>query len=201
MMNKVKLKQLGAKIKDLRESLGATERLTQEAFGRLFKVSRTQVNAWENGKEPPSKDKLIALGNRAAYPRNLWFWEQAGLDPTAIQREIRRTLAEGRGESALAAVTRIRRIGTAELLHIVCQEEENPKIETVDSIPFPSLFIPHPDSTFCIQATDKLNGSLISAGDLALVQLAPDERRPHVTDKLPSLGLRYLLNCFVAVFL
>src|ERR1035437_984997 len=104
--------ELGNRIKDFRLSQG----FSQERFGKELGVSRPQVSAWENGKESPSNERLLDLGNRAPYPENLWFWTRAGLDPKKIDNAIRASLTERLKAPALAELVHIPRWDAASLL-------------------------------------------------------------------------------------
>jgi hypothetical protein len=50
---------------------------------------------------------------------------------------------------------------------------ETDELEPVDSIPLPSLFVPEPASTICVQVPEWARGPLLFAGDLALIRRTP----------------------------
>jgi transcriptional regulator with XRE-family HTH domain len=180
MITKMRHNELGIKIKDLRASLGL---LTQEAFGKRLGAKRSQVSAWEAGKEEPSNEKLIALANLAAYPIQLWFWERAGVDTSKLTENIRLGLSQAKGERALGEVTLIRRMDATALLQEAANKGGALEEPVTDSVPFASLYLPSPATTVCIQVTGRAGGALLRAGDLALVQRAA-EPAPHLLNGL-----------------
>ena len=179
-------KELGQRIRDVRKSQNLDEPPTQEAFAKKLGAARSQVSAWEAGRQRPSKEKLIALGNLATYPHNLRFWEEAGVAPAAFEAAIRRTLQQRRSEPALAEATPIARLDASALLRRLNPKEEIVEADPVDTVPFPSLFVPDRASTVCVEVTKRTKGPLLFGGDLALVQLS----------ELPLIKLR---NRLVAV--
>jgi transcriptional regulator with XRE-family HTH domain len=191
---------LGKKIKGLRECLYPDTPLTQEAFGKRLGVTRSQVSAWESGKESPSNEKLVALGNMAPPIHRIWFYEQAGVDTESLRDDIRRSLVTRRGEPALKEVARIPKLDAAALSKRINGAGEIGNLEATDLVPFPALFIAEPASTICIQATDRVAGAPLRAGDIALVRLLLDNRDSQTREELPFQGLALLLDRLVAVF-
>jgi transcriptional regulator with XRE-family HTH domain len=196
MSAKVQHNELGKKIKGLRDSLGAS---TQEAFAAQLGVKRSQVSAWEHGKEEPSKEKLIALGNLSEYPLQLWFWERAGVATQKLQDHVRRQMIQKRNDPALANVTSIRRMDVVALLRSAAGEDEESETGSPDLVPFPSLFISKPASTICIQAPDRPAGTPDLAGNLVLVELARKGRDERAREGAPFAAYGLPLDRLAAV--
>jgi transcriptional regulator with XRE-family HTH domain len=180
--------EFAKKINELRAFLGDKDPLTQEALGKRVGVTRSQISSWEAGREYPSAEKLIALGHQASgHPLRLWFWEKAGLKVAEIEEEIRAKMIAGRSETALSETVSIKRMDSTTLLREVRNLGPTAEADLSNSVRFPSLFVPEPALTRCIQLTDLFAGSGFSAGDVALIQLARG-------------SLLNLLNRSVAVF-
>jgi transcriptional regulator with XRE-family HTH domain len=54
--------------------------LTQAEFAKCFGVTQSMISAWEAGRDVPSAEIWIKLGELSGYPDCYWFWQQAGLD-------------------------------------------------------------------------------------------------------------------------
>ena len=186
MNNKKPFEELGQRIKDLRGSFDPDGPLTQEKFGEQLGVNRSQVSAWEAGKESPSNEKLVKLGNMASPPGRFWFYEQAGMDMQALEGDVRKRLASRRGEISLGEVIRVPRFDAPALLRRLGENEAGAQAEPADLIPFPSLFISDPASAICVRATPLMAGPQVQPDDLILI----DSTQRDLVD---------FLNCFVAV--
>jgi transcriptional regulator with XRE-family HTH domain len=160
-------------------------------------------NAPSSAEQSLSPEELLertqALENLAAYPDSLWFWELAGVNPRAVCESVRRKMAQ-EDPSDGGIVAHVPRLDSPALLRFVKCGGRDPKRFAVDFIPFPALFAPEAASVICVQATDRLAGAPLFAGDLSLVRLAQQEGDESGCDELPSLGFESLLNCLVAVF-
>jgi transcriptional regulator with XRE-family HTH domain len=58
--------------------------LGQGGLAHEIGVSPSRISEYRAGKRSPSSDVLWKLGKLAAFPQNLWFWEQAGLSKEDI---------------------------------------------------------------------------------------------------------------------
>lgn len=81
-------KEAGARIKALRGNA------TQAEFAKSFGVTQSMISAWEAGRDLPSAENWILLGELAGYPDCYWFYEQAGLDRQKLLAATERTLKE-----------------------------------------------------------------------------------------------------------
>jgi transcriptional regulator with XRE-family HTH domain len=60
---------IGQRIKAIRTSMGET----QEKIGQAIGVDRVAVSNWENGKDKPSLDNLLALASHAKLPASVFL--------------------------------------------------------------------------------------------------------------------------------
>lgn len=198
--------------------------LSRAEFSKEVGVSRAQLSMWEKGQENPTNQKLIVLGNLAhatllpdprplisleragaisklaEFPDSRWFWQRAGINLEAIEESIQQTRIE-RHPSAGGKVIEVPRLDAAALMQYVKRlGAVSPESLAADRIPFPALFISDPDSTICVQATDRVAGSPFRAGDLCLVRLSTAKRQEANAKDLPDRSFENLIDCSVAAF-
>lgn len=58
--------------------------LTQAGLADRVGVSPPTVSRWVQGKQEPTAESYIALGNLAHRPEGLYFWERAGMDTSGL---------------------------------------------------------------------------------------------------------------------
>src|SRR5579875_303203 len=77
------------RIRSLVRSLG----LTQAGLADRLGVSPATVSRWIQGKNEPTPEAYVALGNLEGLPNGIYFWERAGIDPSARpEGDFRRAL-------------------------------------------------------------------------------------------------------------
>ena len=59
-------------------------RLTQAALADRLGVSPATVSRWLAGKNEPTAETYVALGNLAGRPEGNYFWERAGIDTAEL---------------------------------------------------------------------------------------------------------------------
>lgn len=59
-------------------------KLTQAHLAERLGVSPATVSRWIQGRQEPTSESYIALGNLARQPGGVYFWERAGLDTSGI---------------------------------------------------------------------------------------------------------------------
>jgi SOS-response transcriptional repressor LexA len=59
-------------------------KLTQAGLADRLGVSPATVSRWIQGKNEPTAQTYVALGNLARPPDGLYFWERAGMDPSGL---------------------------------------------------------------------------------------------------------------------
>jgi transcriptional regulator with XRE-family HTH domain len=72
---KVSLPDWATKIKRLRRRVG----LSQTEFGSRLRYSAMTVSRWECGKQEPTAQGYIRLGQLCEGVESWWFWSRAGL--------------------------------------------------------------------------------------------------------------------------
>jgi phage repressor protein C with HTH and peptisase S24 domain len=60
-------------------------KLTQAGLAARLGVSPPTVSRWTQGRQEPTAESYIALGNLAQRPGGVYFWERAGLDTSGLQ--------------------------------------------------------------------------------------------------------------------
>ena len=177
------------RIKDLRAFLD----IPQEEFATKVGSHRPKVYAWETGRELPSAERLIQIGDLAevaigmGLPKNAtpeqeelfeqitltpdsrWFWEKAGLNVELIQNWAKRELASQSGGASAGNISYIERISPEELVARHWPSQKPDALGTEELLPFPSLFLPASGRTFCTQASGRVSGVSFGAGDLVLI--------------------------------
>jgi transcriptional regulator with XRE-family HTH domain len=187
--------ELGQKIKDLRAFLGGNIPITQTAFGVRLRVSRSRICSWEAGKEKPAANKLIALARLSPGPESLYFWQQAGVDPSEIENGLRLKMLRSGERVALREVVDVRKLNARALLRTEISDDEA-AVEVESFIPFPRAFVPDPTSTFSIQATGSA-GSGFSGGDLVLVRRTRSTGAPPLNHFVAVLSEELYLNRYL----
>jgi transcriptional regulator with XRE-family HTH domain len=93
---KKKAKTMRMKVDDARRITALRNRfaITQARLAEILGVTQPMVSSWEAGRETPSAESWIKLGNLSPWPDSLWFWEQAGLKPSALAATAEKALRE-----------------------------------------------------------------------------------------------------------
>jgi transcriptional regulator with XRE-family HTH domain len=60
-------------------------KLTQAGLAERLGVSPPTVSRWIQGRQEPTAESYIALGNLAGRPDGVYFWERAGMDTSGLQ--------------------------------------------------------------------------------------------------------------------
>src|ERR1700752_429447 len=69
-------------------------KLTQAGLAERLGVSPATVSRWLAGKNEPTAETYVALGNLAGRPEGNYFWERAGIDPSDLpDAGLRQTLS------------------------------------------------------------------------------------------------------------
>ena len=147
----------GDRIKRLREE---TLRENQAQFAQRLGVDQARISQYESGKLVPTAEVYVTLGNLAAYPESLWFWEQIGINRAMISSKADEILKE-RVQVPLADRT----------------PEGIEKTQIV--VPLPERFVPNPDSTICLVLDKKSAGLVFDEGDVVVLEPASDPQGPQ----------------------
>jgi transcriptional regulator with XRE-family HTH domain len=162
--------QLGKNIAKLRATLG----LNKEAFARELHVSSVAVMYWEKGRSPSADTyiKLAKLAEEKEPALAAWFWEQAGLDKSALRaivpviaQSIKKYLGQiGRGETV--PVPPMQRVLTG-----------MEGADSLPSLPFPASLIPRPLTTEYALVSDPVMQPLFELGDVLLIDTSETDLR------------------------
>jgi transcriptional regulator with XRE-family HTH domain len=69
-------------------------KLTQPGLAERLGVSPATVSRWLAGKNEPTAETYVALGNLAGRPDGAYFWERAGIDTSELpDPSLRQTLS------------------------------------------------------------------------------------------------------------
>jgi transcriptional regulator with XRE-family HTH domain len=155
--------QFGERIKSVRTA----RNLSQVEFADRLGVSQATVSAWESEDHPPSPEAYGQLGNLAPYPDNLWFWQEAGLDPQKMLSAAEQTLKERvKDRTALPdpnAVVEIQRF------RLTGQGRE----KTGPALLIAAERVPNPLSTVCLVLDDKTAELCFAPGDIVALDVSP----------------------------
>lgn len=117
---------------------------TQAEFARGIGVTQPMVSAWEAGRDTPSAEIWIKLGELAGYPDCYWFYERAGLDRQKLLAATEKTLKEQIKdadspllEGQIILVPRVRSLQSLEPAGL--------------PLPMPAQAVPNALSTRCIE--------------------------------------------------
>lgn len=58
--------------------------LSQAGLAERLGVSPPTVSRWLHGRQEPTAESYVALGNLARAPEGIYFWERAGMDTTGL---------------------------------------------------------------------------------------------------------------------
>src|SRR5215469_4633986 len=67
----------------IRKLLGDLK-LSQAGLAERLGISAPTVSRWLQGRQEPTAESYIALGNLATPPDGIYFWERAGIDSTGL---------------------------------------------------------------------------------------------------------------------
>lgn len=59
-------------------------KLTQAGLAERLGVSPPTVSRWVSGRQEPTAESYVALGNLARPPTGVYFWERAGIDASGL---------------------------------------------------------------------------------------------------------------------
>lgn len=79
-MQKAQNPEWAGRIRRLLDELQVSQAILAERIG----VSPATVSRWVQGRQEPTAEAYISLGNLAPPPHGVYFWERAGLDPAAL---------------------------------------------------------------------------------------------------------------------
>jgi transcriptional regulator with XRE-family HTH domain len=158
-----KSSESGKQIRELRDELG----LKQVEFAERLGVTQATISSWEAGDEDraPSAEAYIHLALLASYPKSLWFWKQAGIDPEAIVSVADKILKERGAPAKVGEAVRRPRYRMIDR----GREEAGPLLI------LPGEFILNPGSTVCFVLDGKSASFVFAPGDIVVVDASDVE--------------------------
>ncbi|HWB31882.1 MAG TPA: S24 family peptidase [Acidobacteriaceae bacterium] len=88
-------------------------KMSQAGLAERLGVSPATVSRWIKGKNEPTAETYVALGNLARKPLGLYFWERAGMDvsdlPEATFRKMMASLRVNLREIKIVSAQRVSR--------------------------------------------------------------------------------------------
>ncbi len=162
--------QLGRNIAKLRATLG----LNKEAFARELGASSVAVMYWEKGRSPSADTyiKLAKLAEEKLPALTAWFWEQIGLDKSAlraivpvIDKSIKQYLGQiGRGET----------VPVPPMQKVLTGKED---AGSLPPLPFPASLVPRPLTTEYALVSDPVMRPLFEVGDVLFIDTSETDLR------------------------
>ncbi len=185
-------------------------KLTQAGLAERLGVSPATVSRWLAGKNEPTAETYVALGNLAGRPNGNYFWERAGIDTselpdTSLQQalsSIRVSLQdfnlianrkvsqhlEGRGNAVAIPLMNVTAFGDRVPPH------ENIRISQAkveDVLLAPLSWCPHPENMISIHVAGDSMSPTIQSGSILFVDLSATERE-QLNEKLVVVAHRDL---------
>jgi len=150
----------GERLKQLRPKLAPK----QAELAKVLEVDQSLISAWEGGKDKPSPQMWLKLGNLAARKGlstdALWCFEKAGAERDAlplVTREIlRERVASGEQEE-------IRFIKPTSKI------DQDAATSPPVQLQFPASMIPNPQETRYVRVSDRFLAPLFEPGDTLVI--------------------------------
>jgi transcriptional regulator with XRE-family HTH domain len=195
---------------DLIRQLLAELKMSQAGLAERLGVSPATVSRWIKGKNEPTAETYIALGNLARKPLGLSFWEHAGMDVSDLpETTFRKPMSSmrvdlqslkviaGRGVSRKVAGK-----GTAVAIPLLAvsaygdrvppkQSVSLSQIEMEDVLLAPLSWCPHPENMIAMHMSGDSMMPLVVPGSVIFVDTAARDR-PALIQKLTLVAHRKL---------
>jgi phage repressor protein C with HTH and peptisase S24 domain len=184
--------------------------LTQAALAERLGVSPATVSRWLAGKNEPTAETYVALGNLAGRPDGDYFWERAGIDtselPETSMRQalssIRVTLENFNLITSKKVSQHIEGSGNAvavPLMNVTAYGDPIPPTEDVrlsqarmeDVLLAPLSWCPHPEHIISIHTAGDSMYPTIPSGSILFVDTASTDRET-LNEKLVVVAHRDL---------
>ncbi|MGC1423348.1 MAG: LexA family transcriptional regulator [Terracidiphilus sp.] len=184
--------------------------LTQAGLAQRLGVSPATVSRWLAGKNEPTAETYVALGNLAGRPDGTYFWERAGIDTSELPDPgLRQTISSiqatlddfnlitskkvsqhlaGRGNAVAIPLMNVTAFGDRIPPH------ENVRLSQAnveDVLLAPLSWCPHPENMISMHVAGDSMYPTISSGSILFVDTAATDRS-HLNQKLVVVGHRDL---------
>ena len=148
------------RLEKLREKLG----LSQAALARKLNVSAMAPSRWERGVHEPPSSIYLELGKMAG-PRDCWyFWQQAGLKKSDIDKVCK--AAEQKSDFFVSAAPGLE-INGQKLVVVPVYEMDccsPPRKTSKEFVAVPESWVPNPKATYCVKMVGDFMSPMLSAG-------------------------------------
>jgi len=163
-------------------------KLTQAALSGRLGVSPPTVSRWIQGRQEPTAESYIALGNLARRPEGVYFWERAGMDTSEISEagsvrsisSLRVYLEDFKviPSSKIAKDTGGKGVAVAiPLLGVTAYGDRIPpkenvslsRVELEEVLLAPLAWCPHPENMVAMHLSGDSMSPLIAAGSILFV--------------------------------
>jgi phage repressor protein C with HTH and peptisase S24 domain len=185
-------------------------KLTQAGLAARLGVSPATVSRWLAGKNEPTAETYVALGNLAGRPEATYFWERAGIDTSELpDPSLRQTLSSiqttledfnlitnkrvsqhlaGRGNAVAIPLLSVTAFGDRIPPH------ENVRLSQAkveDVLLAPLSWCPHPEGMISMHVAGDSMYPTIPSSSILFVDTAVTERS-HLNEKLVVVSHRDL---------
>jgi phage repressor protein C with HTH and peptisase S24 domain len=170
-------------------------KLTQAALSERLGVSPATVSRWLAGKNEPTAETYVALGNLAGRPDGAYFWERAGIDTSELADPIlRQTISSiqtaledfklitskkvsqhlaGKGNAVAVPLMNVTAFGDRVPPH------ENVRLSQAkveDVLLAPLSWCPHPENMLCMHVAGDSMYPIIPSGSILFLDTASTDR-------------------------
>lgn len=143
---------------------------SQQEFARYLGVKRNTVTAWENCKNPVSRDVLLRLSNLADVPLRRRLWQLAGLDEEKVWDAAVNVRSDLLKDSVAADLK-----GKV----VFVQPLDRGAGTRTEAIPVPIEFVRDPLSACFLEIDKKSAGFAFQVGDVAILERnSGDSQKP-----------------------
>jgi phage repressor protein C with HTH and peptisase S24 domain len=170
-------------------------KLTQAALAVRLGVSPATVSRWIAGKNEPTAETYVALGNLAGRPDGNYFWERAGIDtselPDASLRQVLSSLRVTLEDFKLITTRKVSQQLTGKanavavpLMNVTAYGDRVPPHENVrlsqaqmeEVLLAPLSWCPHPENMLCMHIEGDSMYPVIPSGSILFVDTASTDR-------------------------
>ncbi len=169
--------------------------LSQAGLAERIGVSPPTVSRWLQGRQEPTAESYVALGNLARPPEGIYFWERAGMDTSGLLdtsfrnavsslrvglRDFKLTVGRKFSQQLVGSPNAV----AVPLLNVTAFGDRIPPHENVslseamveEILLAPLSWCPHPESMIAIHITGDSMAPAIPSGSILFVDTAVKER-------------------------
>jgi len=185
-------------------------KLTQASLAERLGVSPATVSRWIQGRNEPTAQTYVALGNLAHRPDGMYFWERAGIDaaglPDANFRRVPSSLRASLEDFKLVASKKTSsqfsgrgNVVAIPLLNVTAYGDEVAppqnvslsEAEVEDVLLAPLAWCPHPEDMISMHLAGDSMFPVIATGSLIFIDTAITDR-DQLSRKVAIVGHRDL---------